>query len=195
MGCTCTQYDQVTSTAKYCCREVDEYRVMGCTCTQYDQVISTAKYCCREVDEYRVMGCPKCIDDKKYERNAFIFNFVFVFSSSMDTSSYVPVIQKMGNAFRTYEVCSDCMYVCIGDYRDPKTRELRVLVCMSKSLMTEESVICYLEISNSPWTLAPSLSNPGKTVIFRWLGSQYCDEGNKNCCRIHNSSRLTTILV
>ena len=134
MGCTCTQYDQVTSTAKYCCREVDEYRVMGCTCTQYDQVISTAKYCCREVDEYRVMGCPKCIDDKKYERNAFIFNFVFVFSSSMDTSSYVPVIQKMGNAFRTYEVCSDCMYVCIGDYRDPKTRELRVLVCMSKSL-------------------------------------------------------------
>ena len=54
--------------------------------------------------EYRVMGCPKCIDDKKYERNAFIFNFVFVFSSSIDTSTYVPVIQKMGNAFRTYEV-------------------------------------------------------------------------------------------
>lgn len=61
---------------------------------------------CSEVGEYRIMGCPKCIDDKKYERNAFIFNFVFVFSSSIDTSTYEPVIQKMGNAFRTYEVRS-----------------------------------------------------------------------------------------
>lgn len=59
---------------------------------------------CREVGEYRVIGCPKCIDDNKYERNAFIFNFVFVFSSSINTSAYEPVIQKMGNAFRTYEV-------------------------------------------------------------------------------------------
>lgn len=64
----------------------------------YDRLISI------EVGEYRIMGCPKCIDDKKYERNAFIFNFVFVFSSSIDTSAYVPVIQKMGNAFRTYEL-------------------------------------------------------------------------------------------
>ena len=59
---------------------------------------------CREVGDYRIMGCPKCIEDNKYERNAFIFNFVFVFSSSIDTSTYIPIIQKMGNAFRTYEV-------------------------------------------------------------------------------------------
>ena len=65
---------------------------------------STLFFYCSEVGEYRVMGCPKCIDDKKYERNAFIFNFVFVFSSSINTSAYEPVIQKMGNAFRTYEV-------------------------------------------------------------------------------------------
>lgn len=65
---------------------------------------------CSEVGEYTVMGCPKCIDDKKYERNAFIFNFVFVFSSSTDTSAYVPVIQKMGNAFRTYEVLNLASY-------------------------------------------------------------------------------------
>ncbi len=57
----------------------------------------------REVGDYKIVGCPKCIDDKKYKRNAFIFNFVFVFSC-MDTSSYEPVIQKMGNSFKTYEV-------------------------------------------------------------------------------------------
>ncbi len=59
---------------------------------------------CSEVGDYKVVGCPKCIDDKKYERNAFIFNFVFVFPSATDTSMYEPAIQKMGNAFRTYEV-------------------------------------------------------------------------------------------
>lgn len=64
----------------------------------YDRLISI------EVGEYRIMGCPKCIEDNKYERNAFIFNFVFVFSSSIDTSTYIPIIQKMGNAFRTYEL-------------------------------------------------------------------------------------------
>ena len=64
--------------------------------------------------DYIVMGCPKCIDDKKYERNAFIFNFVFVFSSSTDISAYEPVIQKMGNAFRTYEVSCKYMGMCIS---------------------------------------------------------------------------------
>ncbi len=58
----------------------------------------------RDVSGYRVVGCPKCIDDKKYKRNAFIFNFVFVFYSSTDHTPYEPLIQKIGEAFRTYEV-------------------------------------------------------------------------------------------
>ena len=60
---------------------------------------------CSDVGDYRVVGCPKCIDDdKKYERNAFIFNMVFVFDSTTCTSPYEPVILKMGDAFKTYEV-------------------------------------------------------------------------------------------
>ena len=53
---------------------------------------------------YRIVGCPKCISDKKYDRNAFIFNSVFVFDSTTDTSPYEPIIQKLGDAFKTYEV-------------------------------------------------------------------------------------------
>ena len=60
---------------------------------------------CRDVARYKIVGCPKGIDDKKYERNVFIFNFVFVFDSSTDTTPYEPVIQKLGDAFQTYEVC------------------------------------------------------------------------------------------
>ena len=58
-----------------------------------------------EVTGYKFIGCPKCIKDNKYERNAFMFNFVFVFDSSTDTSPYEAVILKIGNAFKSYEVC------------------------------------------------------------------------------------------
>ena len=58
-----------------------------------------------EVAGCKFIGCPKCIEDNKYERNAFMFNFVFVFESSTDTSPYEAVILKMGNAFKSYEVC------------------------------------------------------------------------------------------
>ncbi len=54
----------------------------------------------------RVVGCPKAIEDKKYKRNMFIFNVVFVFDSSTDTTPYEPVIQKLGEAFKTCEVGS-----------------------------------------------------------------------------------------
>ena len=37
-----------------------------------------------------------------------MFNFVFVFDSSTDTSPYEAVILKMGNAFKSYEVRQIC---------------------------------------------------------------------------------------
>lgn len=64
-----------------------------------------------EVAGYKFIGCPKCIKDNKYERNAFMFNFVFVFNSSTDTSPYEAVILKIGNAFKSYEVCPFDLFV------------------------------------------------------------------------------------
>ena len=66
-----------------------------------------------EVAGYKFIGCPKCIEDNKYERNAFMFNFVFVFDSSMDTSPYEAVILKMGNAFKSYEVHCICFNLSV----------------------------------------------------------------------------------
>ena len=56
---------------------------------------------------YRIVGCPKSIQDKKYARNALIFNFVFIFEVEADTSPFEPVIQKIGEAFKIYEVSFD----------------------------------------------------------------------------------------
>ena len=67
----------------------------------------------RDVSGYRIVGCPKCISDKKYDRNAFIFNSVFVFDSTTDTSPYEPIIQKLGDAFRTYEVGTCSAYIAL----------------------------------------------------------------------------------
>ena len=61
-------------------------------------------YVCSDVSGYRIVGSPRCIDDKKYARNAFIFNFVFVFASSTTTAAYEPIITKIGDTFRTCEV-------------------------------------------------------------------------------------------
>ena len=58
----------------------------------------------RDVSGYRIVGCPRCIEDKKYARNAFIFNFVFVFASSTTSSPYESIITKIGDTFRTCEV-------------------------------------------------------------------------------------------
>ena len=62
---------------------------------------------CGDARGYRIVGCPKSIQDKNYARNALIFNFVFIFEVETDTSSFEPVIQEIGEAFKTYEVSFD----------------------------------------------------------------------------------------
>ncbi|KAK7503525.1 hypothetical protein BaRGS_00005064 [Batillaria attramentaria] len=43
----------------------------------------------------KFVGCPVCIDNKKYKRNALIFNLCFVFSEEFNTASYGPVVKKL----------------------------------------------------------------------------------------------------
>ena len=85
------------------------YTQSACTCiyTVFAYKIYELPLSCdRDVSGYRIVGSPRCIDDKKYARNAFIFNFVFVFTSSTVTAAYEPIITKIGDTFRTCEVRS-----------------------------------------------------------------------------------------
>ena len=65
---------------------------------------------CRVLDNLKVAGCPKGIEDKKYDRNSFIFNFVFVFDADVDVAAYESVIRKLGAVFHDCEV--KCVCVC-----------------------------------------------------------------------------------
>lgn len=67
-------------------------------------MISLSLSSCSDAGGYRIVGCPKSIEDNRYARNALIFNFVLVFDEDTDTTYYEPVVQKLGGAFRTYEV-------------------------------------------------------------------------------------------
>jgi hypothetical protein len=70
------------------------------------------------------MGVPQCIEGKQYERNALLFNVVFIFHKpkqknsqrkedqntipayniSIDTDTYKPIVRKLAFVFRTLEV-------------------------------------------------------------------------------------------
>ena len=58
-----------------------------------------------------MVGCPSSITNKKYERNALIFNVVFVFDSKCDTQPYEAVVQKLCRYFTDAEVRSNCCTV------------------------------------------------------------------------------------
>jgi hypothetical protein len=64
----------------------------------YNRLISV------DLDTIKIAGCPKGIEDKSYSRNAFIFNFGFVFDTNVDLAPFEIVIRKLGTSFRDYEV-------------------------------------------------------------------------------------------
>jgi hypothetical protein len=52
----------------------------------------------------KILGCPQSIEDKKYKRNALLFNFGFVFDPSAETTAFQPVVKKLSGCFRTLEL-------------------------------------------------------------------------------------------
>lgn len=53
---------------------------------------------------FKVVGHPMTIENRKYERNALMFNLCWVFDSHADVKSYEPVISKMAVVLRSLEV-------------------------------------------------------------------------------------------
>ncbi|KAF9961791.1 Nitrogen permease regulator 2 [Modicella reniformis] len=52
---------------------------------------------------YKVVGFPINLEHKKFERNALIFNLVFIFDKDAETSSYEPVVRKMARVLKALE--------------------------------------------------------------------------------------------
>ncbi|XP_065829294.1 GATOR1 complex protein NPRL2-like isoform X2 [Oscarella lobularis] len=55
----------------------------------------------------QILGCPQSIEDKKYKRNALLFNFGLVFDPNADTAPFEPIVKKLARCFRSLELESE----------------------------------------------------------------------------------------
>ncbi|KAF3925326.1 hypothetical protein ABW20_dc0108754 [Dactylellina cionopaga] len=72
-----------------------------------DYIIPKQQLCDRLItfcrNRYRLLGYPICLEDDKYDRNEFIFNFVIVLDEAEEFSSYKPVVKKLARLFKALE--------------------------------------------------------------------------------------------
>ncbi|KAL4225814.1 Nitrogen permease regulator-like 2 [Mactra antiquata] len=53
---------------------------------------------------HKIIGCPVRIEDKKYDRNALMFNCCFMFENQTRTARYEPIVKKLASYFRQLEL-------------------------------------------------------------------------------------------
>jgi hypothetical protein len=54
-------------------------------------------------NKYRLLGYPVCLEDRRYERNEFIFNFAIVLDEDAEFSTYKSVVRKLAKLFKALE--------------------------------------------------------------------------------------------
>ncbi|KAI5850680.1 nitrogen permease regulator 2 [Tricharina praecox] len=54
-------------------------------------------------NKYRLLGYPVCLEDRRYERNEFIFNFAIVLDENAEFSTYKSVVRKLAKLFKALE--------------------------------------------------------------------------------------------
>ena len=65
---------------------------------------SVVLYISRTALGHKIVGCPVVIDNKKYERNALIFNLCLVFHKDCETEKYEGIVKKLASYFTILEV-------------------------------------------------------------------------------------------
>jgi len=56
-------------------------------------------------EEHTIMGVPVMLENKKYDRNAMLFNLGLAFHPDADAKCYEPVARKLADTLRKLEVC------------------------------------------------------------------------------------------
>ena len=64
---------------------------------------------CRNAVGKKVIGCPVCINDRKYPRNDYVFNFGIVVDNAHKSSPYIPLIRKLSSYMTELE--KECYFV------------------------------------------------------------------------------------
>lgn len=58
----------------------------------------------RNALNHRIIGCPVIIDNKKYKRNALMFNLCMVFDSHDNAEQFEEIVKKLAIYLKTLEV-------------------------------------------------------------------------------------------
>ena len=61
----------------------------------------------------KVIGCPICIDDGKYPRNQYVFNFGILLSNAHKSSPWIPLVKKLSSYMTELE--KECYFVSNED--------------------------------------------------------------------------------
>jgi nitrogen permease regulator 2-like protein len=59
---------------------------------------------CDPENRYRILGHPVCINDEKYKRNEFMFNFCIVIGTEDDKIPYEAVVRRLASTFTEMEI-------------------------------------------------------------------------------------------
>src|SRR5580700_10279024 len=54
--------------------------------------------------EYSILGYPVCINNEKYDRNEFMFNFGLIVKANYDTIPYEAVVRRLAITFTEMEI-------------------------------------------------------------------------------------------
>lgn len=121
----------------------------------------------------KLIGCPVCIEDKKYSRNALLFNLGFVCDAQSNTCALEPIVKKLSGYLTTLEVVTvltsvtrDCFDVCIVFSNDKESEMILnvviVLQLESGFIFNEESKQKLLPIMS---TLLEELNATGACTL------------------------------
>jgi hypothetical protein len=59
---------------------------------------------CDPENRHRILGHPVCINDEKYKRNEFMFNFCIVIGTEVDQIPYEAVVKRLASIFTEMEI-------------------------------------------------------------------------------------------
>tara|TARA_R110002060_G_scaffold48821_2_gene59805 strand:- start:157 stop:627 length:471 start_codon:yes stop_codon:yes gene_type:complete len=94
--------------------------------TMAEYIIPRQAFCnrfvtiCEPENKYRILGHPVCIQDEKYARNEFMFNFCIVIGVEVDKTPYESVVRRLASTFTEMEIQNE--YLSQEDYSNSQER-------------------------------------------------------------------------
>ncbi|CAD5119692.1 DgyrCDS8284 [Dimorphilus gyrociliatus] len=139
----------------------------------------------------RVVGLPMSIDNRKYIRNALIFNLAFVFDEKFDGIAYEPIVEKMAYYLKKLESEEEFLYI-----KEKKSRLPDILKDMREELNKNgfcavpltESLTAHLSLGRT-WDVPPEFEEHDVPIFYPDLEYLKC------CERVDITTRQVMSLI